>query len=70
MVPHRTVGGDVFQELDVYIICLLFSKRGHQCMKLYRLDVFLLVEDRNAEWDIIYQVRPFQLVYNVHVANR
>jgi hypothetical protein len=45
-------------------------KRGQYCLSLHWVEGFLVVEECDAEWDIIFSALLLQLVYGVDVACR
>ena len=51
---HRAVGVDFFQEFDVHIFYPLLFKRGQYCMGLHSVEGFLVVDECEKEWDIIF----------------
>ena len=67
---HRAVGVDFLQELDVHIFYPLFLKRGQFCVSLHCVEGFLVVDECDTEWDIIFSALLLQLVYDVDVICR
>ena len=67
MECHRAVGVDFLQEFDVHIFYPLFLKRGRCCLSLHRVEGFLVVDECDAEWNIIFSALLFELVYEVDV---
>ena len=63
---HRAVGVDFLQEFDVHVFYPLFLKRVQYCLGLHSVERFLVVEECDAEWDIIFSAL-LQLIYDVDV---
>ena len=51
---HRGVGVDFLQVFDVHIFYILFFKRGQYCLSLHCVESFLVVDECDVEWDIIF----------------
>ena len=55
------------EELDAHIFYPLFWKRGQYCLSLHWVEGFLVVDECDAEWDIIVSALLPRLVYDVDV---
>ena len=67
---HRAVCVDFLQVFDVYISYPLFLKRGQYCLSLNLVKGFLVVDEYDAEWDIIFSALLLRLDYDVDVVCR
>ena len=67
---HRAVGVDVLQEFDVHIFYLLFLKRDQYYLSLHRVEGFLVVDECDAECDVIFSALLLQLVYDMDLVCR
>ena len=67
---HRAIGVDFLQEFDVHIFYPLSLKRGQYCISLHWVEGFLVVDECDAEWDIIFSALLLQLVCDVDLVCR
>ena len=67
---HRAVGVDFLHKFDVHIFYPLFLKRGQYCLSLHWVESFLVVDECDAEWNIIFYALLLQLVYNMDMICR
>ena len=64
------IGVDFLQEFDVHIFYPLFLERGQYCFSLHRVEGFLVVDECDAKWDIIFSALLLQLVCDVDLVCR
>ena len=64
MACRRAVGVDVLHEFDVHIFYPLLLKRGQYCLSLHIVESFLVVDECDSEWDIIFSALLLPLLYD------
>ena len=64
MACRRAVGVDVLHEFDVHIFYPLLLKRGQYCLSLHIVESFLVIDECDSEWDIIFSALLLPLLYD------